>query len=374
MIESIPSGAPRDARIPWRFIAATGAVIAISLAHYFTDPAHATLHVVYQRLYYIPILFGAGFYGLRGGLALALIATILYYPHIVLHWGHDALYRANQLAEIVLFLVVGSLAGLLIDRVRREQDQHRQTAEELARAYEQLQETFERLRLLDSLSSLGALSVGMAHEIRNPLGSISGAIEILESSTPQGDSRREFVDILRKEIDRLSTIVSRQLDLARCTPHEQGPCDMEEMVRSVLELAGKQAQAQGVVPACKESSVGTIQADEQRLRQAVLNLVLNSIQSMSKGGDLVVSCGRDQKQDQEQAWIVVEDDGPGFTPEALESGLKPFYTTREGGTGLGLSIAFQVADQHGGDLVIGNRAEGGARVKITIPAQGVAGR
>jgi signal transduction histidine kinase len=83
-----------------------------------------------------------------------------------------------------------------------------------------------------------------------------------------------------------------------------------------------------------------------------------------------VSCGKDQ----EQAWIVVQDDGSGFTPEALEGGLKPFFTTREGGTGLGLSIAFQVADQHGGDLVIGNRQEGGAQVRITIPAQGIAGR
>jgi len=363
--------ASRSGGFPLRFLAAVAAVVAISLAHYLTDPVHTTFHVVYQRLYYIPLLFGAGFYGLRGDLALASITSVLYLPHIFLHWGHEPLYRANQLAEIVIFLVVGTLAGLLIDRVRNEREKHRRTAEELARAYEQLQATFERLRLLDRLSSLGALSVGMAHEIRNPLGAISGAVEILESSTPADDHRREFVEIMQKEIGRLSTIVSRQLDLARSTPPELGPCDIGEIVRSVLTLASRQMEKQGVESSCVvQPEVGPVQADEQRLRQAILNLVLNAVQATEDGCTLTVTVGSGDGQ----VWVVVEDDGPGFTTEALDKGMDPFFTTSENGTGLGLSIAFQIADQHGGDLLIGNREEGGARVRLVIPAEGVDGR
>ena len=355
----------RSGRFPYPFLAAVGVVVAVSLAHYLTDPVHTTLHVVYQRLYYIPLLVGAGLYGLRGGLTLAIVTSVLYLPHIVLHWGHEPLYRANQMAELVMFMVVGTLTGLLIDRVRNEREKHRRTAEELARAYEQLQATFERLRLLDRLSSLGALSVGMAHEIRNPLGAISGAVEILEESTPAGDQRREFVEILSKEIDRLSTIVGRQLDLARSTPHELSPCDLESVVRSVLALTAKQMDQQGIVANCRvQPGVGPVQADEQRIRQAVLNLVLNAIQAMEQGGVLEVHVG----DEGEQAWIEVQDDGPGFSPVALEKGLDPFFTTRENGTGLGLSIAFQIADQHGGDLVIGNSDGGGAVVRLMIPA------
>ena len=351
---------------PYPFLAAVAAIVAVSLAHYLTDPVHTNFHVVYQRLYYIPLLIGAGFYGLRGGAALAIITSVLYLPHIVLHWGHEPLYRANQLAEIVMFLVVGTLAGLLFDRVRNERERHRRTAEELARAYETLRGTFERLRLLDRLSSLGALSVGMAHEIRNPLGAISGAVEILESSTPAGDHRREFVEILSREIARLSTIVSRQLDLARSTPHEFGPCDMGNIVRSVLTLTEKQMVRKGIRQSCTvRPGAIPVRADEQRLRQAVLNLVLNSIQAMSNSGTLEVQAGCDSQH----AWIVVEDDGPGFSPEALEKGLDPFFTTRESGTGLGLSIAFQIADQHGGDMIIRNRLEGGAHVKLIIPLE-----
>lgn len=354
----------RPAASPYPFLAAVAAVVAVSLAHYLTDPVHTTLHVVYQRLYYIPLLFGAGYYGLRGGIALAVVTSVLYLPHIVLQWGHEPLYRANQMAELVMFLVVGATAGLLIDGVRNEQEKHRQTAEELARAYEQLQNTFERLRLLDRLSSLGALSAGMAHEIRNPLGAISGAVEILESSTPAHDDRREFVEILRKEIERLSAIVSRQLDLARSTPHELSPCDLESVVGSVLALTEKQMDQQGITATCTvQSGVGPVQADEQRLRQAVLNLVLNAIQAMEQGGALEVRIGGEGQQ----AWIEVRDDGSGFSPVALEQGLDPFFTTRENGTGLGLSIAFQIADQHGGDLEIENRPGGGARVKMILP-------
>ena len=358
--------ASRSGGFPFRFLAAVAAVVAISLAHYLTDPAHTTFHVVYQRLYYIPLLFGAGFYGIRGGLALASITSVLYLPHIVLHWGHEPLYRANQMAELVMFLVVGTVAGLLIDRVRNEREKHRLTAEELARAYEQLQATFERLRLLDRLSSLGALSVSMAHEIRNPLGAVSGAVEILESSTPEGDHRREFVILLKKEIDRLSATVTRQLDLARSTPHERAPCDIGGIVGSVLSLTAKEMEKQGVVAAFRlQPGIGTVEADEQRLRQAVLNLVLNAVQAMDNGGTLEVQVGADSQH----AWIVVEDDGPGFSPEALEKGIDPFFTTRESGTGLGLSIAFQIADQHGGDMIIRNREEGGAQVKLIIPLE-----
>ncbi len=361
----------RSGGFPYPFLAAVAMVVAVSMAHYLTDPVHTTLHVVYQRLYYIPLLVGAGFYGLRGGMALAIITSILYLPHIVLHWGHEPLYRANQLAELVMFLVVGTLAGVIIDRVRNEREKHRRTAEELARAYEQLQATFERLRLLDRLSSLGALSVGMAHEIRNPLGAISGAVEILESSTPAGDHRREFVEILSKEIDRLSTIVSRQLDLARSTPHELGPCDLESVVQSVLALTVKQMDQQGIRSTCRvQPGIEPVEADEQRMRQAVLNLVLNAIQAMEQGGALEVQVGAEG----DQAWITVQDDGPGFSPVALEKGLDPFFTTRENGTGLGLSIAFQIADQHGGDLVIGNREDGGALVRLVIPVQRVGNR
>jgi signal transduction histidine kinase len=348
--------------LSWTVLIATA--VAISIAHYLTPPSHFLWHVLYQRMYYLPILFGAFRYGLRGGLGLAVITSVLYVPHIVLHWGHAPLYRSNQFAEILMFFVIGTIAGVLSDRLRREREQHRRTAEELDRAYRQLQATFERLRLVDRLSALGALSAGMAHEIKNPLASITGSIEILETAVPRDDERHEFVTILRKEIQRLSDIVSSHLDLVRPAKPERQPHDVGEIVGSVVELMRKQAVQQGVELALEvEDGLPAVAVDGQQVRQAVLNLMINAVQALPDGGrvDLRVTRHDDGVR------VTIEDDGAGLDPQALRRVFEPFFTTKDGGTGLGLSIAFQIADQHGGDLRAQNRDGGGARFDLDLP-------
>ncbi|HXV77955.1 MAG TPA: ATP-binding protein [Candidatus Polarisedimenticolaceae bacterium] len=341
-----------------------GAIVAVSIAHYSTPPSYFHWHVVYQRLYYLPILFGAFWFGLRGGVALAIVTSVLYAPHIVLHWGHAPLYRSNQFAEIMMFFVIGTIAGVLSDRIRSERERHRRTAEELARAYRRLQETFERLRLVDRLTALGTLSAGMAHEIKNPLASIMGSIEILEAAVPAGDERQEFVRILRKEIQRLSGIVSSHLDLVRPANPEREPQDVGEIARSVVELTRKQAIRQGVELTFEaEHRLPRAAVDGQQIQQAILNLVINAVQALPDGGHVVVRVDRRDRR----VRVVVEDDGPGLDDAALKQVFEPFFTTKEGGTGLGLSIAFQIADQHGGDLRVEHRPGGGARFCLELP-------
>ncbi|NIM61087.1 MAG: sensor histidine kinase [Acidobacteria bacterium] len=348
----------------WTFTSILLGVLVISLLHYLTPPSHAHWHVVYQRLYYIPILFGAVMYGIRGGLTVACLTAGSYLPHILLHWQHQPLYRSNQLAEVVLFLVFGAVSGLLIDRVNREKERHRKTSEELAEANAQLRSTFQRMRLIDRLSALGALSAGIAHEIRNPLGGVSGAVEILDSMTDREDERHEFVGIVKKEIARISTIVSRQLDLVRTNPSERAPCDVTHVVESVVGLVRNQAEKQGVVVEIRTAhDLPTIEADEQGLRQAVLNLLINGIQAMPGHGTITIST----RKTKDHVSIIVDDEGPGLSPEALEHVFDPFYTTKAEGTGLGLSIAFQIVDQHGGDLKAENRDGGGARFTLELP-------
>jgi len=342
------------------------AVAAVSVCHYLTPASYFHWHVVYERLYYLPILFAAFWYGLRGGLSVAVATAVLYLPHIVLHWGHVPLYRFNQLAEILMFLVIGSAAGVLSDRIRREREQHRRTAEELRAAYAQLRATFERLRLIDRMSALGALSAGMAHEIKNPLGSILGSIEILEAAVPAEDERREFLNILRKEVERLSGIVSNQLDLVRAGTPEHGPHDLGEIARSVVELVRKQAEHQGVeLRLVVAPGLPTTLVDGQQMRQAVLNLVINGVEALPGGGHVDV----DVAADPGRLRVVVEDDGPGLDEATLRQAFEPFFTTKERGTGLGLSIAFQIADQHGGDLRAENREGGGARFCLEVPVR-----
>jgi len=339
-------------------------LLLISFCHYLTPAEHYHWHVIYQQVYYIPILLGAVWYGLRGGVVTAAAASVLYIPHILLHWTHVPLYRFSQIVSILMFLIFGALGGQVIDRLRKEREVQRRTAIQLQRANEQLQATFERLRLVDRLSALGALSAGMAHEIRNPLGSIAGAIEILENEIRADDPKREFVLILQKEIQRLSTIVTRYLDLVKPSRVEQSPENLSEIVRSVVALTSKQAAKQNVeVIAETGERLDDVMVDGQLVRQAVLNLAINAIQAMPHGGTVRIR----PEMDREHARIVVEDDGPGLSDEALQRAFEPFYTTKTGGTGLGLSIAFQIATSHQGDLRAENLPGGGARFVLQLP-------
>ena len=334
------------------------ALLLISLCHYLTPAEYYHWHVIYQQIYYIPILLGAVWHGLRGGIVTATAASVLYIPHVLLHWTHVPQYRFSQIISILMFLIFGALGGHLIDRLRQEREAQRRTAVQLKNANDQLQATFERLRLLDRLSA------GMAHEIRNPLGSIAGAIEILENEIAAEDPKREFVLILQKEIQRLSTIVTRYLDLVKPSQVERSPESLVEIVRSVVSLTAKQAARQNVeVVADDRESLPDVMVDGQLIRQALLNLVINAIQAMPGGGTVSVR----PEMDSDNARIVVEDDGPGLSEESLQKAFEPFYTTKTGGTGLGLSIAFQIATGHHGDLRAENRTGGGARFVLQLP-------
>lgn len=351
-------------RSNWDSLGILAIVVTISLLHYLTPPSYQHWHVVYQRLYYIPILLGAVRYGIRGGLAVAALTAVSYLPHILLQWQHAPLYRSNQLAEIVMFLVFGAISGFLIDRVRRERERNRATAEALAKANDQLRSTFQRLRLLDRLSALGALSAGIAHEIRNPLGGVSGAVEILDSMTRPEDERHEFVQIVKREFARISTIVSRQLDLVQARPAAVAPCDLTRVVESVVRLVQSQAEKQGVHVAMRiADDLPVVETDEQGLRQALLNLLINGVQAVGPGGGVRITAQAGDGVLQ----LVVDDDGPGLSEDALEHAFDPFYTTKQAGIGLGLSIAFQIVDQLGGDLRAENREEGGARFSLVLP-------
>jgi two-component system, NtrC family, sensor histidine kinase HydH len=356
---------PRVQHAPvWKLVIIGGSVLAISLGHYLTPRIHFYWHVVFQNLYYIPILLAAAWYGVRGGLPVALAVSILYLPYLVAEWTRAPHYRTSQVVSTLLLPLFGALAGWLIDRLNREREGHRRTADELRRAYDQLRATFDRLRLLDRLSTLGSLSAGMAHEIRNPLGSMSGAVEILEVSVPEGDERREFVRILKEEVRRLSSIVSRHLDLVRATRPERTPHSVIAIVQSVAALVANSAAKQGVSVRVESAEMlPEAMVDDQQLRQAVLNLVINGIQALPNGGTVVVRT--DARDDRVR--IIVEDNGPGLSEEVLRRVFEPFYTTKDQGSGLGLSIAFQIVSGHGGDLRAENRPEGGARFVIELP-------
>ncbi|MBP6214481.1 MAG: ATP-binding protein [Pyrinomonadaceae bacterium] len=327
-------------------------IILITVLHFLTPTDQIVWHEIYQRIYYVPIIAAALIFGLRGGLAASLFTTIIYSPHIYLHWQHGHFdYSINQYAEIVIFNLVGGIMGALGDRLRKSRERAERNAEEKRKAYDELQTTFQQLLQAEKLASLGELSAGIVHEVRNPLASIKGAIEILEDELKVDSPRREFVGLAKGEIDRLDRLVGEFLRFARPTEPSKTPTDPNEIVDSIVGLIENQAASQSVaIIRDLQSNLPLILVDAEQIKQVVLNLAINALQAMpqSNGADQTITFRTFQEDN--NFVVEVTDSGSGIDPSNLSKIFDPFYTTKDKGVGLGLSIAHKIATQHGGHL------------------------
>jgi len=278
--------------------------------------------------------------------------------------------------EILLYNVVGGITGLLSQRERVQAYQLQQTALGLKRSYEKLSLQSERitemagqLRKAERLSTIGELAAVLAHEIRNPLGSIQGTAEILKDDFQPGDRKYEFLEIMVKESKRLNNVVEDFLRLARPQPVLMGECDLLEELNNVITLVSPEARKRSVTLACRVDSLPAIEGDPEKLRQAFLNIIINSLQALHPGGSVIISARRKESEPNEPAWIelLFADSGPGILPAEAEKIFEPFFTTKEGGTGLGLAITRKIIEGHGGNITVESKPGSGAVFHIRLP-------
>lgn len=344
-------------------------VIAVSIGlvtilHFLTPLEQIVWHEIYQRLYYIPIIAAALLFGLRGGLAASLFTTLVYFPHIFLHWRHQHFdYSINQYAEVVIFNLVGGIMGALGDRLKQARTRAERNAEERRRAYEELQQTFEQLLQAEKLASLGELAAGIVHEVRNPLASIKGAVEILEDGKTSNEARQEFASLAKTEVDRLDKLVGEFLRFARPTTLTVNRNNLNEIAESVLSLLESQAMSQGVsVKTDFAGDLPDVMADREQIKQVILNLAINSLQAMPAGGTLRFRSFRRDGYCQ----VEIEDTGGGIDAQFVSKIFDPFYTTKDKGIGLGLSVAYKIVAQHNGRLGF-RPSDGGSTFELELP-------
>jgi len=339
-------------------------ILGITIAHYTTPASSVLWHNIFQRLYYLPIIFTALYFGWLGGLAAAACVAACYIPHIFLAWRSFPGYAMNQYAEIAVFFLVGFITGLLADRERKRKRELEQTAEQLSKVYAELQDSFEQLKRADRLSAIGHLSAGLAHEIRNPLASIEGAVGILEQRELSEEGRVEFLGIVKKECRRLNRLLTNLLDFARPRRPSYQIVDVGQILTSVASLAAHMAAPSAItLRADCPSGTPPIECDPEQLKQVILNLTINAIQAMPDGGEIILSA----RTKNPNFLIQVKDQGCGISPEDLDKVFNPFFTTKENGTGLGLSMAHQIVSQHGGILSAERNPDKGMTFAVLLP-------
>jgi signal transduction histidine kinase len=347
-----------------RILIAGTAVIAVSALHYYTATSHMLIHQLLQRAYYIPLALFAIWYGWRGGLAAATFCGLVYVPHIWMAWHMHPEFSASQYIEIGMFFPVGLMIGILSDHERVQRYKAEETARQLSEVYKQLQESFEQLRRADRLSALGELAAGLAHEIRNPLGALDGAVQILRRVQLPVETRNEFGELATGEVKRLKTLVNNILDFGRPTPPRVIDTDLRVLIDSVMMLVGETARMAGIEVKVEVADADArVRVDVDQIKQVLLNLGLNGIQAMQRGGILTYrgTATRDFVE------LEIIDEGKGIPESDLERIFNPFYTSRAEGTGMGLSIAYRIVNQHDGHITVRRNKERGMTFVVRLP-------
>ncbi len=347
-----------------------GLIIFISCFHYTTPIRYHYLHELYRRLYYIPIIIAAFRYSLTGGITTSVAIGLIYLPHVVFQWRGSFLDNFVRFNEIILYLVVGSVAGFLSLRFRNETDRYKKTAEKLEESYKKLEaQTFKlaemesQLRAADRLAVLGELTASLAHEVRNPLSSIKGAANILKKRCPNDKTTQEFAGVLAKEVNRLNEVVENYLNLSRKVSDYQKHSDIREIIRSVLALVGpeirkKQIKVEFDLP---EEPLITYM-EEVEVQQVFLNLILNALAALDPGGQIQI----EGKIADGEISVQVKDTGKGIPANQLQSIFRPFYTTRKDGTGLGLAIVKRIMESSGGKIEVESKENKGTVFTLTF--------
>jgi signal transduction histidine kinase len=350
-------------------------IVIISLLHYSTSTSKGYFHEIYKVLYYIPIILAAFQFGVRGGLATSLIISFIYLPHVIFQWRGSLDHNVSRALEIVLYNVAAYITGRLAEGERSERKRYEQAATELRVSYEKLQrqsdalaEIEEQMRRTDRLAVMGELAASLAHEVRNPLGSIRGAVEILQDDYSEDKPGYEFLQILIKEVDRLNQVIENYLSLARPKSREINEFNVQAAVFSVLHIVTPKARKEKVDIQCRlaEENV-TVSGDENRFRQIMLNLLLNSLAAISGEGRIVIESRVEDDGGGRGLELTVADSGSGIPAGKMEDIFKPFYTTKEDGTGLGLPIAKRIADGYKWQFCLESEEGRGTKAILRIP-------
>ncbi len=240
------------------------------------------------------------------------------------------------------------------------------------------QEMERQIRRADRLATLGNLAAGIAHEIRNPLAGISGAVQILRDDLSEMDPSREIFDEIVEQIDTLATSIRDFLRFARPAPLQLSPVDINEVVQSVIFLVRTQAEMQEIsIVETYEEDLPTIMADAEQIQQVILNIALNALQAIRETQGEVrfktfrvgaLNPGSDPGEAKTKGQIVIEisDNGMGIPSEKLSQIFNPYFTTKSEGTGLGLSIPQRVVEEHGGSISVESDIGKGTTFRVSL--------
>ena len=277
------------------------------------------------------------------------------------------------------FIALESLAGILAT-VITSADQYQQLQESIYQLRETEMELNARMqaqrlaenRLVQAakLAAVGEMAAGIAHELNNPLTSVTGFAELVMDEMAEDSPSREDMDLVLRESRRARDVVRRLLDFARQSDSAHANASLNRVVEDVITLSRHLIHANGVeLRLSLQDDLPWVLMDENQMKQVLLNLVHNALQAMPDGGQMEITTAEAKKIGREGITVTVKDDGVGISPEDQTRIFEPFFTTKNdrGGTGLGLSVTYGIVSEHGGEIELISEPDKGSTFKVWLP-------
>ncbi len=309
----------------------------------------------------LPIVSTASYLGFTGTVISSVVAIGAYLSFLLFidwnQWVIDPEAMHVLTIRCLLPAVAAVLVNSLGDAARRESARYKKTAEQLAEANRNLSAAEAEVRRTERLAALGQLSAGLAHELRNPLGSIKGSADLLvRSAAKDNPIAQELASIISTEVDRTNLLVTRFLDFARPLEPRREPTELA----AVIDQAASRAHVEivrdfGALP--------PLPLDAALMEQVFINLLTNARQASSAEAPVTVRT----REAGGQTEICVIDQGSGIPADKLEAIFNPFFTTKQDGVGLGLAIVAKIIDGHGGKMTVESEPGKGTTFRITLP-------
>jgi signal transduction histidine kinase len=278
-------------------------------------------------------------------------------------------------------LVLESLAGILSSMISKvgQYQELQITVQQLEAAREELQQRITAQRIAEArliqagkLAAVGEMAAGIAHELNNPLTSITGFTELVMNELSRDSTSRQDLELVLREARRARDVVLRLLDFARQGESVRVKADINEIVTDVLALVNHLMHTSGVTVRTRlANNLHWAWVDRNQLKQVILNLVHNALHAMPDGGKLHIKTEMRQREGRDWITISVQDTGQGIPRENLSRIFEPFFTTKSqsGGTGLGLSVSYGIITDHGGYIEVESEVRKGSEFTVWLPVE-----
>ncbi|MDE3194974.1 MAG: hypothetical protein KGN84_01420 [Acidobacteriota bacterium] len=352
-----------EGRVPWKW-ARLGSTALQFLISWLLMDSTGQLGSQYYPVLLLPVVSAATFLGVAATMITSIAAIGTYLSLLLGMDLHNIEIPPEAIHTLEIRCVMMAATALLVSYLgearRNEAARYKKAAEQLAIANQNLIDAEAVVRRTERLAALGQLSAGLAHELRNPLGSIRGSAELLGRSVGSGNEvAKELAGIISEEVDRTNVLVSRFLDFARPLEPRRESADIAQ----VIDRAARHARVE--IIRNYSPDVPPLPIDPSLMEQVFINLLSNAAQASAPDAPITVVT----RLLRDEAEVSVIDRGSGIPADKIETIFNPFVTTKQTGVGLGLAIVAKIVDGHGGRMTVESEVGKGSTFRLSLPLE-----